>query len=565
MDENDGRDAPPDLTPYARPSIREDHIRLPRTGQTVTSMVVDVVVNNTDTNLQNTDTFGDSETNIAINPANTNEIVITAFSGSWGTNSPLWHSTDGGNTWTKRFTIPVPPLASGTGGCPCDQSVDYGRGNRMSGTFLSFSPTDVYSGTTTNPAAAAAWGWFTLAGTAQRTNSTAIGNTDQPWLLINRDPFTSSQDNVYVAYDDFTISPRGMRVAVAAGSNPPNFTTDNLAGFGPTGTINPGHRLAIDPTTGTVYNLFQQIVTSNGDVSRNINYMLNRSTDGGNTWTLNGSGTGILIANADSTQPTAKFGTVNALLGGVDHAAVDPTNGDVYYVYGNRDIGTGNNRLSIKRLTANGTGGLTIGPAAFVTGQVQAAIPSVAVTSNGVVGVFFYTFDGIVSGFPQFTAHLATSIDHGLTFPTDTILETFLSSATDNANTRQRVLGDYQQVKAVGNSFYGSFTGNGVPFGRTISNHDPIFFKVTITSPGVSVSGRVSISGGRGLHNAFVILTDGLGVARRVITNPFGYYRFVNVQAGATYTISVASKRYQFTPRVINVTDNLTDVDFFSN
>jgi len=41
------------------------------------------------------------------------------------------------------------------------------------------------------------------------------------------------------------------------------------------------------------------------------------------------------------------------------------------------------------------------------------------------------------------------------------------------------VLGDYMQVKAVGNQFYGGFTGNGVPFGRSIANNDPIFYIVT--------------------------------------------------------------------------------------
>ncbi len=34
-----------------------------------------------------------------------------------------------------------------------------------------------------------------------------------------------------------------------------------------------------------------------------------------------------------------KFGTVNALFGGVEHATVDPSTGDVYYDYGNRDGG----------------------------------------------------------------------------------------------------------------------------------------------------------------------------------------------------------------------------------
>lgn len=484
--------APPDLRPYTRALIAQD--RIPRPNLIPTISVVDTVVNNTNPNLQNTDTFNDGEPSIAINPTNPNEIVITAFSGSWGTNSPIWHSTDGGATWTKEFTVPQPPGAgNGTTGCPCDQAVDYGRGNRMSGTFLSFTPTDVYSGTTTNPASSAAWGWLLSMGAAVRTNAVAPGNTDQPWLLVNRDPTTASQDNVYVAYDDFTVSPRGMRVAVASGSNPPNFTTDNLAGLGPTGTINPGHRLAVDPTSGAVYSLFQQLVATNGDGSRRINYMLNRSTNAGATWGLNGNPNGVIVATADSNQPTPKFGTVNALLGGVLHATVDPTNGDVYYVYGNRDSGTGNNRLAFRRLTSNGMGGLNIGAEVFLTGQVQAALPSIAIASNGVIGVLFDTYDGMNSGFPQFTAHLSISTNQGASF-TDSALETFLSSSTDNADPRQRVLGDYQQMKAVGNVLFGTFTGSGAPFGRSTANHDPIFFKANVGACSIVCPSNITVS-----------------------------------------------------------------------
>jgi hypothetical protein len=190
------------------------------------------------------------------------------------------------------------------------------------------------------------------------------------------------------------------------------------------------------------------------------------------------------VASAGSTQPQPKFGTVNALLGGVLHAAVDPRNGDAYYVYGNRDAVTGNNRLAIRRLKDNGAGGLTVSAEHFVTGQVQAAIPSVAVTTNGIVAVFYYTFDGFSQqgSFPIFTAHLALSHNRGRIF-TDLTLLTFLSSAADNGNTRQRVLGDYMQTKAVGHCFYGAFTGNGAPLGRPFANHDPIFFKVCVTRP----------------------------------------------------------------------------------
>jgi hypothetical protein len=36
------------------------------------------------------------------------------------------------------------------------------------------------------------------------------------------------------------------------------------------------------------------------------------------------------------------------------------------------------------------------------------------------------------------------------------------------------------QMKTVGNTFYGAFTGNGVAFGRPFANHDPIFFRVSL-------------------------------------------------------------------------------------
>jgi hypothetical protein len=69
---------------------------------------------------------------------------------------------------------------------------------------------------------------------------------------------------------------------------------------------------------------------------------------------------------------------------------------------------------------------------------------------------------------------------------------TFLSSAQANAVWNQRVLGDYMQMKAVGNCFYGAFTGNGAPFGRPVANHDPIFFKVC-TGPQLQVNESLEV------------------------------------------------------------------------
>ena len=527
---------PPDLTPYVRPAIPEDKnpvvratptptppppgLRVPKRRQlssqfslsTAPIFIRDAVVSNIDTTLNATDMRGDTEPTIAVNPANPNEIVITAFSGGWAPNAPLWHSTDGGATWAKQFTIPTPPgvqIMSGSVLCPCDQVADYGRGGRLSITFL-VGNTDVHTGTTTNPANLPAWNWLVMGGVTQRTNFTGIGNSDQPWLEVNRNPMTEPEDDVYVGYDNFNGGPN-MQVSVARGTNPPNFIIDNQSGTS-TATINPGHRLAVDPRNGAVYSLFQRSTGAGAGGSKRIDYMLNRSTDGGATWNLNGMAMGITVASADSTQPQPKFGTVNALLGGVLSATVDPTNGDVYYVFGNRDSVTGNNRLSIVRLTDNGAGGLTIGTPSFVSAQTQAALPSVAVTNNGTVGVLFTTFDGFgaMSGLPVFTAHLALSSDRGATF-TDRVLSTFLSVTGDNGNARERVLGDYQQMKSVGNTFFGVFTGNGVPFGRPFANHDPIFFRIAIEpdiQPPSSVTFADTCVGTTGTQN-FMVCNNG--------------------------------------------------------
>src|SRR4051794_37712912 len=434
-----------------------------------------------------------SEPSIAINPANVNNIVIAAGFGGWNGNAPLLTSTDGGDTFTSNGAVTAPPGAAGSNGCPCDQAIDFGRGGVLYGTFLSFTPTDVYSGSTTNSTSSASWSWFTTGAppVAQLTNAAAgATNSDQPWLLVGPNPGNLAQDNVYVAYDNFTTSPVSMRVASSSNATPPNFGTNVQTGVSG-GGINPGHRLAVDSVTGWVYDLWQQSPGGGSGGSQNINYRLNRSVDGGATWTLNGSATGIVVANADSTQPN-KFGTTNALLGGVDHAAVDPRTGWVYYVFGNRDSGTGSNRLSISRLQGDAAMNLNVAQTSFVTGQVQAALPSVAVASNGTVGVLYDTFDGFsANGFPIFTAHFATSTDHAVTF-TDNTLMTFLGPNKDNGNARQRDLGDYQQVKAVGDTFYGVFSGNPAALGGGTSTIDPIFFKVVAPGgPKIAVSGSL--------------------------------------------------------------------------
>lgn len=478
---------PPDVNHYSRPAISGD-LDASRASKGFTSPGFFV-----------TEVPGSpgGEPDISINPNNPNQIVVHAGFGGWNGNTSNFISSDGGLTWTTSFQIPPPAGAPNTIGCPCDITQDWGMDGVLYGAYLTGN-TDIFSASNTNPFSNL-FNYFLIGPNAQLTDfNGTLGAADQPWLLTNKDPVTVGQTNTYVAYDDFSGAP-DERVSVATGTSPPDFVKDNLSGFS-TGFINPGHRLATDSRTGFVYDLWQQCVANCDTNNKTIDYILNRSEDAGTSWGFPGFPNGVVAAVGVTVQPTPKFGTVNALLGGIDHAAVDPTTGNVFVVFG----GTGNkeaeadveaNPVFIVEITFDNAS-----PSNPILGTVhqvslpgaQAALPSVAVAPDGTVGVLYTSFDGFsVDGFPIFSGHFAFSTDQGATF-TDKNLLTFLSPTPDNGDPRQRVLGDFQQLKTVngteaGATFYGSFTGNGAALGDATANNDAIFFKVAL-APQINIT-----------------------------------------------------------------------------
>ncbi len=83
-----------------------------------------------------------------------------------------------------------------------------------------------------------------------------------------------------------------------------------------------------------------------------------------------------------------------------------------------------------------------------------------------------------------------------------------------------------------------------------------------VAAPPVTVSGRVTVPNGAGLRNAIVTLTDSNAVAVKAISTSFGYFSFDSVPVGATYTATITSKRYSFTPRTLTVSGAVSDFDF---
>ncbi|MEZ5424204.1 MAG: carboxypeptidase-like regulatory domain-containing protein [Pyrinomonadaceae bacterium] len=87
-------------------------------------------------------------------------------------------------------------------------------------------------------------------------------------------------------------------------------------------------------------------------------------------------------------------------------------------------------------------------------------------------------------------------------------------------------------------------------------------FQITtaVTAADATVSGQVVDTFGSGVSGAVVTLTSASGERRSERTSPFGYFTFKGVQAGETYVLTVASKRYSFTPRSLNVGDSIDDL-----
>ena len=86
------------------------------------------------------------------------------------------------------------------------------------------------------------------------------------------------------------------------------------------------------------------------------------------------------------------------------------------------------------------------------------------------------------------------------------------------------------------------------------------------TAAGVDVGGRVATADGYGVRGAYVTAWDPMGSPKTVMTGPFGYFMFNDMEVGRTYIFEVFSKRYAFVnPTVVRtVNDSIADLDFFA-
>jgi hypothetical protein len=426
-------------------------------------------------------TFRDwgNEPCIAVNPLNPQQVIISSFGyASFINNSDaqLWCSTNGGATWSIQFSITPPP----TGGLDYvdDQTYAFDNAGVLHCAMLTYVDATsydwVFHGSTTNVTNSSAWTWTTSAISAT--------NCDQPWIAI-------SSNNVAVGYDNFNVpafSSSEERVAISTNRGVSFPTNLDLAVCSPgrvnTSYVNPGLRVASDKV-GDFFMICGVRTNDNGLNAAFVNYRLNRWS-GGTNWDFTKATSdaigGLYITNGTSRQGNYapfSFGRINYLLGNITAVAANTNGSRVYTVCGLSDA-SNIGHLYLQKFVPSGTNLVNSGaPLMFSSQADSAALPEVAVADNGVVGLLFDEFDG-----SAFHIHFAVSLDGGNTIATNRELYAFstngmvLGYGTDPSS-HNRLLGDYQVMRANSNSFYASFAARGnVSSGNITTNFIVPFF-----------------------------------------------------------------------------------------
>jgi CSLREA domain-containing protein len=104
-------------------------------------------------------------------------------------------------------------------------------------------------------------------------------------------------------------------------------------------------------------------------------------------------------------------------------------------------------------------------------------------------------------------------------------------------------------------------------FPRFIGSGRPVVdigaYEASYSLMAVTVGGRVVTLGRRGIDRTRITLDDGSGNILYTQTNPFGYFRFVNLIPGITYTRTVSHKYYSFaSPQFFTADQDRSDLNF---
>ena len=404
-------------------------------------------------NSQSNETTQDSEPNIAVDPQNPRNIIGSAFTfNPTGSNAtaPIYVSRDAGLTWSLVNTV---PSNNGTTG---DISVAFATqdsalytGILRGGFGPPTTPTRMQLLRTTN-----AFGAGTMTILVTRDSS------DQPYpTAITTGSGASQVDRVYYANNDLGASKQPRTATIDQSQNarnaaaPAGVAPVRIERRTPLAQDMPPVRVAVH-NSGRTYAAYYQRKAASGSfrrcdviVVRDDNFGASATPYAALTDPSDGIAGRIVAANIQ-----LPFSGSSAWLGRNRGAAaisiaVNPNdNNDVWLAFCDSV-----SRVTIHVRRSTNGGANWSGDLLTVN---SAMIPSLAISSNNVVGLLYQRLNGTI-----WETHVQRTTT-GTTW-SDMILATF----TDNnpAFSFHPYLGDYCDMVAVGRSFYGVFSSGNIP------------------------------------------------------------------------------------------------------
>ncbi len=448
----------------ASPSPAPSGSPKPTTGPSPTPPPPKILVVNMIPNSLSNETNQDSEPNLAVNPANTQQVAGTAFTPDpgGGSNAPIYVSTDGGQTWQLRTTVP----GGNTGGGTDDITIRFG------GSSNTLYAGDIRGDSTVSNTVLNALRTANFASTTTMTVMESRGNNDQPFIEATTvtSGAAKGKDRLYVGVNDLG-APGGLTatidVTLDALATPATFTSVRIEtrSTAPAGQDGPQIRPTIHPS-GVVYAAFYGwrstagnwtagtlVVTTDVVVVRDDNWGQG-ATPFTNLVDPGDSKAGLRVVSGVKIP----FEQVGVAAGGFNRRggdlsiAVDPTDSTrVFLAYADQPA-AGYTVHILKSTDSGKTWGTDL------LTLVNATVPTLAVSSDGEVGLMYQQMSG--SGASQrWVTHLRFSFD-GLLW-SDLTLCTVPSNAPPLQGSPY--LGDYIFLQAVNKDFYGVFCANNTP------------------------------------------------------------------------------------------------------
>jgi hypothetical protein len=405
----------------------------------------------------------DSEPSIGVNPANPNQILISAFTSldptadPGETNGPLYVSQDGGASWNLSYIVPD--------GMPLDQTYKFGGisnefyGGDISG--ASMVPTTIILNAlrTANP--------FVPGTMAVLKTATP---TDQPFIeatTVRYGPDTG-KDRFYIGYNDQEVTgttghTATIDVCLDATAAMPVLTTVHIEQRATPDWFGLGHqdgpqvRPAVH-SDGTIYAIFNGVRTFDSGASTFTADMVVVRDD---NW---GSGAMPFTALVDPNDGVAGYrvqtGVALTWLGlvgnqrtaGAFSIAVDPRDSNIVYIcWAGPEAGVFT--LHVQRSTTRGASWSPV-----LLQIANATNPALAISTTGRIGLLYQQNTG-TSPTDKWETHFQESTNGTVWH------DTLLASTPRSTPTPlwQPYLGDYLDLVAIGKNFYGTFCANNTP------------------------------------------------------------------------------------------------------